>query len=105
MKTILSQTNLTDSSRNENPISGDILRYEYADGTIIEKQLNIPTEEEIQNNIKNNAKSWRNNQLQETDFIVPTTDYPNYDAWITYRQELRDWPSTSDFPNTKPIEP
>lgn len=105
MKTILNQTNLTDSTRNENPISGDILRYEYTDGTIIEKQLYIASEEELQNKIANNAKTWRNKELRSTDFIVPLTDYPNHASWLTYRQELRDWTATEDFPNTKPTAP
>jgi hypothetical protein len=51
------------------------------------------------------AREWRNGELQATDFIVPLTDYPNRDAWLTYRQELRDWTDTSDFPNTKPTKP
>lgn len=105
MKTILNQINLTDSTRNENPISGDILRYKYTDGTIIEKQLHIASEEELQSKIANNAKTWRNKELQSTDFIVPLTDFPNHAAWITYRQQLRDWTATQDFPNTKPTAP
>ena len=51
------------------------------------------------------AKEWRNNELQATDFIVPLTDYPNHAAWLTYRQELRDWTTTDDFPETKPTKP
>lgn len=51
------------------------------------------------------ARNWRNNELRETDFIMPLTDYPNRDTWITYRQELRDWTDTDDFPNTKPTKP
>jgi hypothetical protein len=51
------------------------------------------------------AREWRNGELKATDFIVPTTDYPNRDAWLTYRQELRDWTDTSDFPETKPSKP
>ena len=51
------------------------------------------------------AREWRDLELQATDFIVPTTDYPNRDAWMTYRTTLRDWPSTSDFPSTKPTAP
>lgn len=50
-------------------------------------------------------REWRNNELQATDFIVPTTDYPNHAAWLTYRQELRDWTTTDDFPETKPTKP
>lgn len=51
------------------------------------------------------AREWRNNELKDTDFIMPLSDYPNRDAWITYRQELRDWTDTSDFPDTKPTKP
>lgn len=51
------------------------------------------------------AREWRDLELQGTDFIVPLTDYPNRDAWMTYRTTLRDWPSTSDFPDTKPTKP
>lgn len=51
------------------------------------------------------AREWRDGELQATDFIVPTTDYPNHAAWLTYRQELRDWTTTDDFPETKPTKP
>jgi len=61
----------------------------------------VKTTEEIEAE----AREWRDLELQATDFIVPTTDYPNRDAWMTYRTSLRDWPSTSDFPSTKPTAP
>jgi len=61
----------------------------------------IKTSEEIEAE----AKAWRDYELKSTDFIVPLTDYPNYTAWMAYRQELRDWPSTASFPDTKPIKP
>ena len=51
------------------------------------------------------AREWRDSELQATDFIVPTTDYPNHALWLTYRQELRDWTSTDTFPDTKPVKP
>ena len=51
------------------------------------------------------AREWRDLELGGTDFIVPTTDYPNHAAWITYRQELRDWTATDNFPDTKPTKP
>ena len=31
-----------------------------------------------------------------------TPDWPNRDNILTYRTALRDWPSTSDFPDTRP---
>ena len=55
--------------------------------------------------IENEAREWRDSELQATDFIVPLTDYPNHAAWLTYRQELRDWTTTENFPNTKPTKP
>ena len=61
----------------------------------------VPTTEELESD----GRNWRNNELKNTDFIIPLSDYPNRDAWITYRQELRDWTDTSDFPSTKPTKP
>ena len=61
----------------------------------------IKTEEELEAE----ERAWRNYELKRTDFIVPLTDFPNHAAWITYRQELRDWTTTSDFPETKPTAP
>ncbi len=61
----------------------------------------VKTTEELENE----AREWRNGEIVSTDFIVALTDYPNHAAWMTYRQELRDWPSTDDFPDTKPIKP
>lgn len=58
-----------------------------------------------QNEIIEDARIWRNAEIKATDFIVPLTDYPNHAAWITYRQELRDWTTTEDFPYTKPTAP
>ena len=48
------------------------------------------------------ARLWRDLDLNATDYIVPLTDHPQHAAYITYRAALRDWPSTSDFPDTKP---
>jgi hypothetical protein len=48
------------------------------------------------------AKIWRNGELSATDNFVIIPDYPKRDEYITYREELRDWPSTSDFPGKRP---
>ena len=61
----------------------------------------VKTTEELESE----ARLWRDAELEATDFIVPLTDYPNRDAILVYRQELRDWPSTDNFPDTKPIKP
>ena len=48
------------------------------------------------------ARMWRNVELESTDKAAQTPDWPNRDNILTYRQALRDWPSTSDFPATRP---
>ena len=48
------------------------------------------------------AREWRDNELATTDWIMPVTDHPDRAAYVTYREELRQWPSTSSFPDTKP---
>lgn len=57
-----------------------------------------PSEEEI----RAEARRWRDQELQATDWIVPVTDHPQHAAYMAYRQALRDWPSTADFPDTRP---
>ena len=48
------------------------------------------------------ARTWRDAELARTDVAATVSDYPNADAYIAYRQSLRAWPSTSDFPATRP---
>ena len=60
------------------------------------------TDAEIKTDAENTARSWRNQKLRESDWIVPLTDHPQNAAYITYRKALRDWPSTADFPDKKP---
>ena len=48
------------------------------------------------------ARRWRDAELQRTDIAATVSDYPNAEAVLTYRQALRDWPSTSDFPSLRP---
>jgi hypothetical protein len=48
------------------------------------------------------ARMWRDDELRGTDYTVPLTDHPQHSAYITSRAALRAWPSTSDFPTTKP---
>ena len=48
------------------------------------------------------AREWRDFQLMSSDYIVSITDHSQHAAYITYRAALRDWPSTADFPDTKP---
>ena len=48
------------------------------------------------------GRQWRNEELFRTDALILLPDHPNKDNFTTYRQELRNWPSTSDYPNTRP---
>jgi hypothetical protein len=48
------------------------------------------------------ARQWRDQQLKHTDWICAIPDHGLYTSYITYRAALRNWPSTSDFPDTKP---
>ena len=48
------------------------------------------------------ARTWRDNELTRTDIAATVSDYPNADAVLAYRTALRDWPSTEDFPATRP---
>jgi len=48
------------------------------------------------------ARQWRDEELKKSDWVVAVTDHPERAAYITYRAALRSWPSTSDFPATKP---
>ena len=73
--------------------------FSYANGvfTAPVKTLEEKTSEE---------KQWRDYELQANDFIVPLTDHPQHAAYMTYRQELRDYPAQQDFPNgTRPVKP
>jgi len=72
--------------------------FTYSNGTFTPS---VKSQEELEAE----GRSWRDSELKRTDFIVPLTDFPNHAAWITYRQTLRDWTATEDFPNTKPTAP
>ena len=62
---------------------------------------------EEQNEIKSNQeRNWRDRELKGSDWIVPLTDHPQHTEYLTYRQELRDYPQQADFPNgDRPIKP
>jgi hypothetical protein len=97
--------NLTDATRSNNPVEGDFLQYTYANGTVSKNYFHEPlvfSESEVLEQKELEARDWRNQELSATDYIVPLTDHPDHAATLAYRVTLRDWPSTSDFPDTKP---
>jgi len=99
--TNLTIENLTDSSR-QNPIQGDKIKIiNNITGSIKIKSYNEPYIK-TQDDLNLEAREWRNSELTSADHIVPLTDHPDHAATLAYRALLRDWPSTSDFPDTKP---
>lgn len=48
------------------------------------------------------ARIWRDEELLATDTASQIPDWPNRDNILTYRTALRQWPSTSDFPDIPP---
>ena len=90
--------------KSETKLSNGLTRYLFEDGSYIDKEAidtsSVPSESKIK---QTSARSWRDQELKESDWIVPTTDHPKHAAYITYRKALRDWPSTADFPNKRPV--
>jgi hypothetical protein len=52
--------------------------------------------------VQDEARKWRDDELEATDKASQTPDWPNRDNILLYRTALRNWPSTEDFPNTRP---
>ena len=71
-----------------------IANYDYYEAFVVPETAVLTAEQE--------ARRWRDEELSETDTASQTPDWPNRDNILTYRAALRDWPSTSDFPDTKP---
>jgi hypothetical protein len=82
--------------------NSDLSRHLFDDGSYIDMQV-VPIFKPTAEEIAADARAWRNSQLQATDHIPAITDHPQREAYLTYRIALRDWPSTSDFPATKPV--
>ena len=74
--------------------------YSTLEKAIIAGHNNLPTLTDDE--IESQQRVWRNQELKNTDWIVPISDHPQRAAYITYRANLRGWPATEDFPDTKP---
>ena len=94
----MARFNVTDSDGNKNFIEAEeaYVKANYASYEEVVETLHEGFEND-------NAKLWRDQELKNTDWIMPVTDHPQHAAYKTYRQKLRDWPADSDnFPGTKP---
>lgn len=84
-----------DSASGFQPFKGDAI-------TIDELNEATPGTEEFTLRFEAAKRKWRDQELKNTDWVVAAVDHPQLEAYKTYRQALRDWPSTDDFPNTIP---
>ena len=96
----MARFNVTDSDGNTNFIDAEEA-YVAANYASYEKVAEI-VPAGIENEL---ARNWRDNELIATDLIAQISDHPQRDDYLAYRVKLRDWPSTSDFPATKPTAP
>ena len=81
------------------------LKIDSHDSSLIGKKWNGSAWEEIPVSAEEKEKDgrdWRDVELLRTDSLMLLDDYPQKDNLAAYRQKLRDWPSTGDFPATKP---
>jgi len=84
-------------------LNNGLTRHLFDDGSYIDKQIVEGVVEATEEEKKRRGRTWRDHQLKESDWIIPLTDHPQHAAYITYRKALRDWPSTTDFPDKKPV--
>ena len=82
-------------------LSNGLTRTYLPDGAYFDQEI-MPDHVATADEIASDARDWRNVELKSTDWIYPLGDHPKHAAYVTYRQKLRDWPSTADFPKTRP---
>jgi len=88
---------------------GNVINLILADESFVEAHysnyravVEVVTDEEIAAASNDRERGWRDSELKATDYIPSITDHPQRSAYLTYRTALRDWPSTSNFPDTRP---
>lgn len=89
--------------------SGNVINTIIADETFVKQnysnyEMFVPVFREADPEVM--ARAWRNHQLRKTEEQVSRhPDHPQNGKWIAWRKTLRDWPSTADFPETRPTQP
>ena len=94
----MSTYRVTDS---DGDVSRVIASEEFAKAHYVSYELE-PLRTKSDSEIAQREKDSRDRELNQTDWVVAVVDHPQLAAYKTYRQELRDWPSTEDFPDTRP---
>ena len=86
-------------------VTGDLawLQEAFA-GKVIEEiaEPSGPTEEDAAADALIIERLWRDSELEKTDTLHLVDDFPKKSELTAYRAALRAWPSTSDFPTTRP---
>ena len=78
-------------------VSANYDHYEIVEDELTTEQLAQVKEAE--------ERYWRDSELNATDRASEIPDWPNRTNILAYRVLLRDWPSTEDFPETRPTLP
>lgn len=84
------------------PFTGDVVRQWFGEG---EHRHFIQYDSYVHVQEEDRAREWRNNELNRTDIYMVVSDYPYKTEMSVYRQQLRDWPTTENFPSVKPVAP
>lgn len=79
------------------PFKGEVITELNLQKNVADINSNVSIEER-----RNAAKEFRNNLLKNTDWVISATDHPQIEAYKAYRQKLRDWPESPDFPSQIP---
>lgn len=83
--------------------AGNIINTIIADESFVKNNFDFFEEKKPSDfELQENARKWRDAELLNTDRIAMVWDWPNRDAYLVYRQKLRDWPATENFPDTRP---
>ena len=113
IKNLTAEDRVFDEENSAYYLVGDVIRFVYNNGASIDKVITEedvmvpnPFEEEVKEaTLVIEAKRWRNQELKNTDTLSLLIDHPNNANILLYRQQLRDWPTTENFPNSKPTAP
>lgn len=94
----------TDGTIVNPAVNGDLdfFKEVFAGKVIEERKDPVESSEDKVKRQKADERGWRNNELNTTDSLYLLDDYPDKDKLKAYRQALRDWPSTADFPDKRP---
>ena len=100
----MTETIINLTNPDQTPVVGDLITRIGANYSVTEEyQGSREPQDPTASEIAQAARVWRDMELIATDTASQTPDWPNRDNIITYRAALRNWPSTSDFPDTKPV--